>query len=232
MSLINPIESVPSRSKSRKCSVVQLGVFLSAMLLVATTSGCTLLANVMYVMGADQIPPEYEGLDESKVAIVTASDSSNYSDDAAARQLSRMIGDILLKQVDDLSLVREDQIEQWRDTNGWDSTDFISIGRGVKADKVLAIELTNLRLREGATLYRGRADATVSVIDVASGDVQYRKSIEEFTYPISAGQSTSETTEKRFRRLYLGMLSKQVARSFHSWDMTEDFANDGIIASQ
>ena len=34
-------------------------------------------------------------------------------------------------------------------------------------------ELTNLRLRDGATLYRGRADVSLSVIEVESGDVLF-----------------------------------------------------------
>ncbi|NND97475.1 MAG: hypothetical protein HKN47_09135, partial [Pirellulaceae bacterium] len=195
--------------------------------------GCLgVFANLMHAVGADQVPAEYKGLEDSSVAIVTVTNSSHYSDDTSARLLSRMVSDIVIKEVDDVSLVREDQIEQWRDLNGWDSVDFLSIGKGVKADKVLGIELTNLRLRDGATLYRGRADVSLSVIDVATGEVLYRRSLDEFTYPITAGQYTSETTESRFRKLYLSMLAKQIARSFHRWDMTDDFATDGIIASQ
>ena len=202
--------------------------------LFTTQAGCIIpmIANVMHALGKDQIPPEFEGLEESTLAIVTVTDGSKYSDDAGARELSRMVGDILITEVKDMKMVREDQISQWRDTNGWDSIDFVSIGRGVKADKVLGIELTNLRLREGATLYRGRADVAIKVIDVATKEVMYSKTLDEFTYPTSAGQYTSETNESKFRKLYFRMLSKQIARSFHPWDLTEDFANDSIIASQ
>ena len=224
--------SCPASNTSTGSSVKRIASVVCVAAMLISFSGCALLANVMYVMGANQIPPEFEGLEESKVAIVTVTESSDYSDDISARQLSRMVGDLLLKEVDEISLVREDEIAKWRDTNGWDSADFVSIGRGVKADKVLGIELTNLRLRDGATLFRGRADVQISVIDVPSGAVVYRRSVEEFTYPMNAGQSSSETSESKFRRLYLGMLSKQIGRSFYPWDMTEDFANDGIIASQ
>ena len=201
--------------------------------LLMTQSGCMgLYANLMHAVGADQVPAEYDELPESRLAVVTLTDSSQYSDDVSARLLSRMVGDILLKEVDDVKLVREDQIDQWRDTNGWDSVDLGDIGRGVKADKVLGIELTNLRLREGQTLYRGRANVAIKIIDPKTDDILYRRTIDEFTYPTTAGQHTSETTEKRFRKLYLGMLARQIARSFHPWDMTEDFALDSVIASQ
>ena len=157
--------------------------------------------------------------------------SSQYSDDVSAKQLSQLVGNIVLKEVDGLKLVREDEIEQWRDTHGWDSIDFREIARGVEADKVLGIELSNLKLRDGATLYRGRSDVSISVIDAETGAIEYRRSLDEFTYPNNAPQPQSETTETRFRKLYLGMLAKQIARSFHPWDLNEDFANDSIIAS-
>ena len=131
-----------------------------------------------------------------------------------------------------VSLIREEQIEQWRDENGWDTSDFLSIGRGVKAEKVLGIELTNLQLRDGKTMYRGRSDVNLIVIDVESGDVVYRKEIDEYSYPVSAGQHTSETTEVKFRKLYLSMLSRHIGRHFHKYDHTDLFASDGALASQ
>ena len=200
--------------------------------ILSTQSGCLgIYANLMHAVGADKVPAEYDGLEETRLAIVTVTDSSQYSNDASARLLSRQVGELLTSEIDELSLVREDLIEQWRDRNGWDSLDFVQIGRGVKAEKLLGIELTNLRLRDGATLYRGRADVTVSVIDVDTGDVLYRKELEEFTFPTNAGQYTSETTEPRFRKLYLRMLAKQIGRSFYAWDFNETVAIDGSIAS-
>lgn len=206
---------------------------LAVALLIATQPGCVgLIANLVHAVGADQIPAEYSGLKNTKLAVVTVTDSSQYSDDISARILSRQVGKILTEEIDKLKLVREDQIEQWRDTNGWDAVDFLSIGRGVEAEQVLGIELTNLQLREGATLYRGRADVTLSVLDVKTGEVLYSREMEDFTYPNTAGQYTSETTESRFRRLYLSMLAKQIGRSFHPYDFSETVALDGAIASQ
>jgi hypothetical protein len=201
-------------------------------LVYLTQPGCMLFANLMNAVGANQVPPQYDGLDGTRLAVVTVSDSSHYSDDASARMLSRRVGELLLDEVKDLTLVREDLIEQWRDENGWDAVDFLAIGRGVKAEKVLGIELTNLRLRDGATLYRGRADVTLSVLDVESGDLLFRRELEEFTFPTHAGQYTSETTEPKFRKLYLDMLAQRIGRVFYAWDFSETVAIDGTIASR
>ena len=198
-----------------------------------TQIGCFgIYANLMHAVGADQVPAKYDELKDTKLAIVTVTDSSHYSDDVSARLLSRKVGDVLSVKLDDVQLVREDKIQEWRDTNGWDSIDFQAIGEGVGAEKVLGIELTNLRLRDGATMYRGRADVKLSVIDVATGEILYRGELDDFTFPITAGQHTSETTEDRFRKLYLGMLANQISRHFHPYDQSELFALDGMMASQ
>lgn len=196
-------------------------------------TGCLGIAsNLMHAVGMDLIPAEYEGLNESTVAIVTITDSSQYTNDVAARELSTRVGQVLTSKGKEVQLVRDDLIAQWRDNNGWDSIDYGEIGAGVKAQRVLAIELFNLRLRDGQTLYRGRADVTIKVIDVETGNVAYTKTLDEYTFPVTTGQHTSETTEAKFRKLYLSMLANEIGRSFHPYDMNERIALDSKIASQ
>jgi hypothetical protein len=190
-----------------------------------------MMSNLMHAAGMDMIPPECTCLEESTLAIITVTNSSR-ADDVAARELSRRVGEVLTQKVDEVTLVREDKIEQWRDVNGWNAIDFASMGQSVKAEKVLAIEVTNMRLRDGATLYRGRADVVIKVFDVETGNIEYTKSLDEYTFPTVAGQYTSETTEARFRRLYLTMLADEIGRSFHPYDMSDRFALDSAIASQ
>ena len=108
--------------------VYPLCIALFATGAVISFSGCIsvmgMYANLMHAAGADKIPAEFEGLEDCSLAIITVTDSSHYSDDASARILSRNVGDILMRELDELRLVREDKIEEWRDMNGWDSTDF------------------------------------------------------------------------------------------------------------
>ncbi len=195
-------------------------------------SGCGMMSNLIHASGADMVPAKYKGLEDATVAIVTVTDSSQYSDDIVARELSYRIGEILTQKVDDVKLVREDKIQQWRDVNGWDSIDFHSIGEGVKAEKVLGIEITGMKLREGSTLYRGRSDVIIKVIDVETGTVDFVQQLDEFIYPTMAGQSATETTESRFRKLYLNMLAQEIGRSFHRYDAIDRIALDSFIARQ
>ncbi|WP_246112800.1 hypothetical protein [Allorhodopirellula solitaria] len=201
--------------------------------LLTTQAGCLgIVSNLMHAVGVDRIPPEYEGLEESKVAIVTMTDQSQYSDDVAARLLTRKVSNILSMEVKDMTLVHDEAIQQWRDTHGWDKIDYLEMGKDTKAEKLLAIEMTDLRLRDGATLYRGRAAIMITVYDIEAEKVVFRKEIDEFTYPVQAGQYTSETTETKFRKLFLSMLSRQICRTFHSYDFADTVALDGTLASQ
>jgi len=200
---------------------------------LAVQTGCLgIAANLMNVVRGHTVKAEYPGLEGKRIAIVTVTDSSQYSDDASARILSRRVSEILTAEVKNVKLVREDEVQQWRDRNGWDAIEFIDIGRGVKADKVVGIEMTNLRLRDGATLYRGRAVVTVTVYDIESGTVEFRRHLDDFTYPVTAGMYTSETTEAKFRNLFLGVLASKVARYFHGYDFSDTVALDAAIVSQ
>ncbi len=235
-----PVSRIASpRRIASPCPTVRLarlvpavvGVILVALVL-ATQSGCLgLVANLAHAVGADKVPAEYKGLSEQKVAIVTFSDASPFGEDRSARSLSDSITEILDREVKEIEIVRSEEIDDWRDRNGWDQADFLAIGKGVDATKVLAIELSGLRLREGPNLYRGHADVSLEVIDVATGAREYRKSLDDFTFPRNAAQDSGNMTESKFRRIYLGILARQVARLFHPYDLNEDFALDGKFAS-
>ena len=209
-------------------------VLLSLVSLAALVqTGCLGLAsNLMHAAGMDMIPAEYEGLEESAVAVVVLTPSAMHHDDPAAIELTKHLRHELSAGVKKVQLIREDRIAQWWDTNGYESDDFADLGRTVDADRVLVVDLQNLRLKDGATLYRGTADVTMEVIDVESGHAVHTKSIDEFRFPKMAGQHTSETSEKRFRALYLRMLAAEIGRSFRPFDAHERFALDGMIASQ
>lgn len=213
-------------------SAHRTSIWLAAACLLATQPGClNLVANLAHAVGADKIPAEYEGLKEQRVAVITLSEASQFKEDRSARTVSRRLAEILDQEVRQIDLVREEEIEDWRDRNGWDQTDFLAIGQGVGANKIVAIELVNLRLREGPNLYRGHADVTIRVLDAETGDTEYRKTLEDYTFPRNAAQDATSTSESKFRRMYLEMLARKIARSFHPYDLNEDFALDGAIAS-
>lgn len=212
---------------------------LTASLMLAavtlTQTGCIqFVANMIHAVHGDNVPAEFGGLEGKKVAVITVTDTSKYSNDISARMLTRIVSEVLTDEVKGIKLAREDEVEQWRDTQGWDGEviDYVALGRGVKADKVVSIELTDLRLREGQTMYRGHAGATITVHDVASESREFRRTLDDYTYPVTAGLFTTETTEDKFRAIFLRMLGKRIARYFHPYDFRDGVATDAQIVHQ
>ena len=225
------LSATPSACRSSELPATLVALLLTC--LVLAQAGCLgITSNLMHMVGADMIPPEYEGLEESRLVIVTSTESSHYKDDVSAQILSKSVGAILTQKVDDVKLVRQSEIDQWRDRVGWENNDMVALGKAVEADKVVAIELDNLKLRDGKSMYRGSADVVVTVYDCVTGDELYRREVDEYTFPATAGQHITETSESRFRKVYLGMLAAEIGRSFHAYDLSDTFALDGAIASQ
>lgn len=219
-------------SRCRRIHLAAIASLLWMPLLLAQTGCINLIANLIHAVHGHNVPAEFEGLQDKKVAVITVTDTSLYSDDTSARMLTRYISETMINEVKGIKLVREDEVAQWRDTQGWDAIDYVALGRGVKADKVVSVELTDLRLREGQTMYRGHARVVITVHDVASGNREFRRSLDEYTYPVTAGVFTTETTEDKFRRTFLHMLGKRIARHFHPYDFRDGVASDAQIVHQ
>ncbi len=227
---MNPLTVFLAASQKRRLPFAATAVLG---LLVLSQSGCLgITANLMHMVGADMVPAQYEDLSDCRLAIVTMSQSSIYKPDDAAITLSKRVGAILTQKVDDVRLVRQNEIQQYRDRVGLEDNDYVALGNAVEAEKVLLLELDNLKLREGKSMFKGSADVTVSVIDVATGDELFRREVEEYTFPRTAGQHVTETNENRFQKLYLTMLSQEIARTFHPYDFSDTFAQDGAIARE
>ncbi len=228
---MKPFSATASAIRSAEFPAALVAALLTGLML--TQPGCLgITSNLMHMVGADMIPPEFEGLEDCRLAIVTSTESSHYKDDVSAQILSKSVGAILTQKVDDVKLVRQSEIDQWRDRVGWENNDLVAMGKAVEADKVVAIDLDNMKLRDGKSMYRGSANVVVTVYDCETGDELYRRELDDYTFPQSAGQHITETSEARFRKVYLGMLAAEIGRSFHAYDLSDTFALDGAIASQ
>ena len=95
---------------------------------------------------------------------------------------------------------------------------------------VLAIDLEEFRLRNGQTMYKGRADVTTSVYDITEdGKLVFRRKLREFTFPVNGGQHTTDTTEGRFLGLFITILAEQLAQYFYDYEFRETIARDTVL---
>ncbi len=209
----------------------RLAVFLGLAVILATSGGCVgLTAQLLYwVKGGNKIDPEFEGLKGKRVAVVCVSNDSSYGPNSFCSLLQHRVGAAFREQGDKIEVVPPDEIADWIDSNDWNQMDYREIGRGVNADMVLGLDLGDLRLHEGQTLYQGHVTLTATVYDMENGGkVAFRRTIPDFTFPQNGPRHATEMSEARFRSLFVEVLSRHVAKFFCAYDFEEDFARDAM----
>ncbi len=206
-------------------------LWLIVFTVAASCIGCIpFAANMIRTIRGDDLPAEYNGLNEKRVAIVCTVDGKE-ANDASSSLLTSFISAALVQNLPKATIVSQEEVDRWAEIEGWSNNDALAIGKGVKADQVVSIQVSNLKLRDGATLYRGSSDIRVSVYDVAAdGKLSFVKQFTEHSYPRIGGAPISGTTESKFRSAYLQVVGIKVANLFHAVDPTFEYALDATAA--
>lgn len=202
-------------------------VAVGLLLGMTASSGCTqaLLTGAYLVKGVER-PAEFKELKGKKVAVVCRPIVElQYSTSSSAERLADNVGVLLKSKLKKTELVGQQKIQSWADEHDWE--EFAEVGKAMKSDYVVGIEIEDFKLYQGQTIYQGRARVTVKVCDMAKGgETVYRKDIPEIVYPPQGGVPTSEKREDEFRRQFIGVVSEQVGRLFYGYDYRRDVAID------
>jgi len=203
---------------------------LAALALLAAlvpAAGCVgLFTTAAYLIRGTTLPAEYKGLRGKRVAVVCRPMVSlQYRDSTAAKDLARQIGNLLRQKVSRIEIVDQRRVDEWVDEHTWD--EYREIGKALKADMVVGVDLEDFSVLQGQTLYQGKANVTVRVVDCEHGgkDVFFKR-LPQVVYPPNAGIPTSEQQESHFRRRFIAVLGDQIARYFYGHDPIDDFARD------
>jgi hypothetical protein len=202
-------------------------VVIVAALTMLSAPGCVgMAAQLMYMMGMHQVKPECE-LKDKRVAVVCLANRLSYGTGSESRVIAQYVSAKLRKEVKDIELVPTSEIENWRDNNDWDEIDYRAIGRGVKADMLIAIDVKSLSFHEGQTLYKGKADVKVTAYDMTKGGaVEFSKDMPDFQFPQHGGRPVTDMSEAKFQAMFLMILAEEIARPFHSYDPEVVFGNE------
>ena len=198
---------------------------------VLSLAGCQMfLSTVGFMSGGDLSDAAYSGLEGQRVAIVCLSDSSSYGDGTETRQLARGVAALMSEYVPGIKIVSSSEVEDWVDRNGWDQIDYRQVGQGVKADRVVAIDLEGFRLHQDPTLYKGQANIRLTVFDMQNpSNHVFRHELPDLSYPRTGVVHASDVSESKFRRQFIKILSEQVARHFYKYDGYAKSAHDGAF---
>ena len=204
---------------------------LIAMLMIAALPaiGCTSgLFTAMYLFKGLDVDADFKDLKGKKVAVVCRPTASlTYSNANVGRDLAQQITLLLQEQVPKIKTIDQKKIAKWIDENTWE--EYAEVGKAMKADMVVAVDLESFSIYQGQTLYQGKADATIRVFDCTKtgrGKEVFHKNIPQSVYPPSSPMPASDRTEPEFRREFVQVLAGQIARYFYTHDPHDDVGLD------
>lgn len=193
------------------------------------TTGCTRLMTLgaLLVYGTES-PADFKDLQGKRVA-VAVSTPSGIQNDVPGAILSRQINALLAANVKKISIIDAQEVEQVAKDFPAGTMDMAKLGQRLDAEYIVAVQLSNLQLQEGPTLYKGRCECSVAVYKMGGGDTPvFTKDHSNFTAPES-GISKTAMDEAKFQGVYLGLLAKFIAMSFHPHDRGEEIAIDAAF---
>lgn len=128
-----------------------------------------------------------------------------------------------------IKVIEPDLVRAWMDENpDWDRPE--EIGDAFKCTYVVYIDLNKFSLYEegSATLYRGQAEAIVSVWDTKNGTNEKIFSAERISkFPKHNPVSTNEESYLNFRDRYLSRLSDEIGHLFYEYYIGDEMVDQG-----
>jgi hypothetical protein len=216
-----------SGKKSGRFSVVLTIILLAGLVVFPGCIGTA--AQLMYVLFGHKSKAEFAEFKGKRVAVVTVSEAAAFGPETVSETLSRAITMHLVKNIKKIDVVPHGQVASWMDQNGFGSPDPVALGKGVQADYVLMVDISDYSIHDGQTLYKGRCNYKVDVFDIKeNGRLAFARGPLDFTFPRD-GRPAIESSEQKFEAFYLARLSDRIARSFYEYDLTEDAAIDSQL---
>jgi hypothetical protein len=204
-----------------------VAALLVSVVAVTAVSGCrSAMATAMYLIKGNEVEPDYKGLKGKKVAVVCRPLMSlNYANAATGRELSQQVSKLLQEKVPKVKVIDAQKVAKWCDENSWE--EYVEIGKALKADVVVGVELEKFSIYQAQTLYQGKANSMVRVYNCADGGkVVFEKILPQTVYPPNTFIQTSDVQESEFRREFIGVLADQIARHFYAHDPYADLGQD------
>jgi ABC-type uncharacterized transport system auxiliary subunit len=190
--------------------------------------GCqSALATAYWLVHGTDADAAFPGLKDKKVVVVCKpSVSIHYSNQNVSKVLCQQVSTLLQEKLGKKTkVVDQRKVNNWCDKNNWE--EYTEVGKAMKADFVVGIDLEKFSIFLGQTLYQGNAQATVRVFDCKDGGKEvFKRTLPPTVYPPSAGLPTSERQEDEFRNEFIGVLAHRAARFFYGYDTFDDVAVD------
>ncbi|MGC4003528.1 MAG: hypothetical protein QM811_10490 [Pirellulales bacterium] len=190
--------------------------------------GCSMIATMVHAWNPNDTKALYDGLRDKKTAVICRAESLEYSDPVVSRDLGAVVGRMLTQNDKKIAVIDHQELEEWTDANG--KEDFKQIGRALKAEMVVGIELERFSIRQGSTLLQGQADLKIIVYDMKNGGrIAFEHRPKTIMFPPNGPIASSDRQEAEFRRQFIGIVAEQVAHTFYEYDSRAFAALDSTV---
>lgn len=207
--------------------------------LVVTLTGCEMIGGALYIIkGRDQEPNCKTLLKgEHKVVVVTRAPAyvSQFGCETVHSDISQEVSYLIAANANNkkLKMISQNKVEDWFDRNDYTFERFTDIGKDLKADYVVGIEIDSFTLQEpqSRNLYRGRASVHVKLYNCKTGNVEHSESFSNIVYPANSHLDLDSVnkTPSDFRREFVKVVAIQVAAQFHPYDPLKVKPFDGDL---
>ena len=206
---------------TRQFTQRRLAVLLLALTPVVCSTGCAgAFATMSWMLGGDMIPPRSKALRGKRVALLVKSDSATFGGSGEERMLTLALTQILRKNVSGIQMIAPDRIADWRDKTDEFTPNLAKLGKAVKADIVVTVNMEGFTTEAGKTLRKGKVDWGVTVYDVhKKGEIVYRTK-DNFSFPKN-GYHITDASPYQFRRAFVQRLAVTIGRHFHPYSKYE-----------
>jgi len=199
--------------------VFKLALLVSALGLVA---GCRLMAMPWLMWGEEpmrDVPAEYPYLTGKRYCVIVWTDSFTQQEYPYVQlELTTFITDAIEKNVArTVPTPARSVLEMQRNDRGWDRTAPVELGRKLRADRAILVDITQYTMREPESthLYRGRIAANIRVYDTAYPDAEpVLKTTVETAYPPDS-HGTWGSDEATVRRAAMAAFAEDVSGLFY-----------------
>lgn len=215
----------------RSLSRSRCGLAALLALLVLASTGCvhSILATGIYLwQGGNVVPAKCDALKEKRVVVVCRPPASHqFRHAGASRAIGKRVSLKLRNNVKGIDVVSPSEVDNWVDEQDWDN--FKDLGRAVKANRIVYIELDNFELYKGTTLYQGDAEVHVKVFDMDErGRLMWEQNLGQILFPRNSGIPSADKPVQQFQDQFVEIVSDQIARYFYKHNPNASFALDAV----
>lgn len=205
------------------------GLLLAA---AVTAAGCNYVVGLGYLIGGPpSVEPDFDKAtnesltDKEVVAAVVcyAPTPVKWNNSEIDREIAEYVAHRLNQHHIDVRSPEE--VRKWIDEHPhWDQPE--EIGKGVDVTHVVFIDLSEFSLYEedAPNLYRGRAEAMISVVAKQPGNEWREIYVKELVsrYPLAVARPVANQSFDSFKRQYLERLSEDIGRLFYEYYNGDD----------